>query len=773
MAYSTDAVIPKVWRFADIPQSLVTKLFACSGAEADRHLERLRKQHTDAAWVTETLTKLPAPSLAVLSILADYDGMLVEHDLYVYANHRFGLKRDEIQVAIDPLMRDLLVVPLQTSWSGHALALVEPAAHTIIDQVLDLDLPSISGAPLVPRSLHDGGRTLLAACAALRHVEIKLTQAGLPHRAGLKRLAKQLGLEEAVLDEVLLAGLAAQLLVEHPDNVVRPEFTRLDEAAHGRYAHAPRIDRLIARLGDHATPVPGELVTRWLLRASRATAQDGVDDHDDDDHVDRGDDDVVIARPSPLPLHVDHLGHLPHFVSGTVGEQAAFALSPPGGAPAASITPSFEVFLPPESRLADIVHVVACAELVRIDRVIVCRITKASVARAVATSSADELLAGLAAACRTPIPQNVAAAIGDWAAGTSHAVIATGRVIVVAAADQDRVFAALASLTPKILAPGVVLVPEDVPARIVNAALAKIGIHERAHGTGPRPRAVGPVGPARSARSAPSAPRVIPAVPAVDVAARLRDRMAAYRRGDPAERRLVPVHAATPSRTAEPDVDDLEVSAEVMQLLDAWERRQSVVLDEDDYFVCAAVLDVVAAHDRQFALAAPTLDVLLARVSKLFDRRALGGFSEKHRETLERVLPAARPTSERTPLPAGLAWQRDNVLARLQAAAKVHATVILDLGTMTRTMAVSRVIQRGAMWMALGEDPADATSFAMPLRMITGIAEAPPPTAPSAPGPWRPLDGQAPPPGHAACPCGSGRKYRNCCRTAQDGNHEN
>jgi len=30
--------------------------------------------------------------------------------------------------------------------------------------------------------------------------------------------------------------------------------------------------------------------------------------------------------------------------------------------------------------------------------------------------------------------------------------------------------------------------------------------------------------------------------------------------------------------------------------------------------------------------------------------------------------------------------------------------------------------------------------------------------------PWRPGHGEATPPGHVLCPCGSGMRYRHCCR---------
>ena len=63
--------------------------------------------------------------------------------------------------------------------------------------------------------------------------------------------------------------------------------------------------------------------------------------------------------------------------------------------------------------------------------------------------------------------------------------------------------------------------------------------------------------------------------------------------------------------------------------------------------------------------------------------------------------------------------------------------------------------------MVLGEDiDAEQDAIAVPLSSIIAVAELP---ASSLPG-WRPADGDKEPPGHIPCPCGSGRKYRQCCR---------
>jgi hypothetical protein len=111
-----------------------------------------------------------------------------------------------------------------------------------------------------------------------------------------------------------------------------------------------------------------------------------------------------------------------------------------------------------------------------------------------------------------------------------------------------------------------------------------------------------------------------------------------------------------------------------------------------------------------------------------------------------------------------------------------------------RYLEITQMIRRGATWMVLGEDLKNDGAAALRLDAIQAIAalpdgfgddddvtfsvlgafdddsgafedddaggnvgEAPRRT-------WRPGPGQAPPAGHVPCPCGSGVRYRSCCR---------
>jgi hypothetical protein len=116
------------------------------------------------------------------------------------------------------------------------------------------------------------------------------------------------------------------------------------------------------------------------------------------------------------------------------------------------------------------------------------------------------------------------------------------------------------------------------------------------------------------------------------------------------------------------------------------------------------------------------------------------------------------------PAAASIDWYTDDLAARLAAAAGTSATFTLDLGT-TRapTVRIGKVIARGTVTMVLGEDIVDDSAVAVPLHSIRRIGAAALATdAPRAP--WRPLPGQPVPAGHLPCPCGSGERYRACCR---------
>lgn len=85
----------------------------------------------------------------------------------------------------------------------------------------------------------------------------------------------------------------------------------------------------------------------------------------------------------------------------------------------------------------------------------------------------------------------------------------------------------------------------------------------------------------------------------------------------------------------------------------------------------------------------------------------------------------------------------------------------------------------GSMWFVLRDDLDDGTAVALALDKITAIAALPDDfdlddllpqerLVSSERGglsrPWRPPSGTPVPPGHVPCPCGSGERYRNCCR---------
>jgi hypothetical protein len=115
-----------------------------------------------------------------------------------------------------------------------------------------------------------------------------------------------------------------------------------------------------------------------------------------------------------------------------------------------------------------------------------------------------------------------------------------------------------------------------------------------------------------------------------------------------------------------------------------------------------------------------------------------------------------------------LAWVREEIGPRLQRIAG-EAPLALDLGSSIVSIHFSRLLQRGDTWMALGEEIDTGEAMAVPLPKVTGfamldrIAAAPDPE----PGPrGRAVVPAAAPnlPGHVRCPCGSGARYRNCCR---------
>jgi hypothetical protein len=194
----------------------------------------------------------------------------------------------------------------------------------------------------------------------------------------------------------------------------------------------------------------------------------------------------------------------------------------------------------------------------------------------------------------------------------------------------------------------------------------------------------------------------------------------------------------------------------------------------------ADLLVQLSARDiDQLFSGARNLDDLIKGVAKLVAQRSIG--------RPPAISHAPRASGPRTGSPqAGrprpvLLWQQEQLRPRLEAAAGRAEWIALDAGGSVRFVEIERVARRGSMWFVLGEDLEDGTAVALALDQITAIAALPDDVdlddllaqehaAPSERGgasrAWRPPPGTPVPPGHVACPCGSGERYRSCCRRA-------
>lgn len=783
----------RAWKFADLDPKIIATQMGWKAAQAKAELAVLRRQHADAAWIDAALAELSVPSLAILAALVDAGGHGPDREVLADAAQTHKISTSSLAMAVGPLLRKLLVVTTTTGRDTH-FNLVEPSAALIAARLENADIPPLpAGVPFVAAEGLDEGRALLAVCAALDHVELKLTQAGSPHRGGIKRIAKAIGLEDEMLDRLVILGLDLKILAQTDEDVVRPVASRLRELARGRvYPRLRILSAFVERLRTAGGPVPSDLVERWARAAWRT---------------------AIGAAPS-----ADLLGLVPGIRRGKVGEIDVLAAVALEGTASASITPSFEVFVPPESRAEHLVAILSCAELVRIDRVIVARITKTSVQRAVAVgSTAASIITILREASRTPLPQNIEAAIVDWAGGPV-ALTTVGRVVIVPVADEARVVAQLEPYAARVIAPGVLVVRSATPARALAGALARIGIPIRVF---EEPQVDDDVdvddddddGDGDRGERSPSIARLLP-LAAGDPA--IQRRFAAYQAGDADEIAKAPSgfsgagrasHAgAGGSPSGADDLDDGNedqfVSDRAIALIETWEDSRGCRLDDDVAMTAAALLDAISSVDQSYLLGAKSPAQLRDRLKQVAIHR--GGFEAlfaKNREFIEASLGsggvaeladlvrATRPElgngrsqvqpaaiSSRAGADSNREWYTRDLHARLLAAARTQSRYTLDLGGgRTHTVRIRKVIQRGSATMVLGEDVDDDSAMALPLGAILRIAE-PMPESPGAARPegtlntsspsmpWRPIEGQSPPAGHVPCPCGSGVRYRSCCR---------
>jgi len=163
------------------------------------------------------------------------------------------------------------------------------------------------------------------------------------------------------------------------------------------------------------------------------------------------------------------------------------------------------------------------------------------------------------------------------------------------------------------------------------------------------------------------------------------------------------------------------------------------------------------------------LDGLLAALEEVkqsvLDREPLDavvGLLRADRAAGNAVVPAPRPVGvTRGNAPRGMRL-RD----RLVWAKSSGEPIALQFRSGRRaTVRVIDVVQRGSATMLLGEDVETDVAMALRLDEIDRVIDAPDDAPAGADRtPYSPRPGEPAPAGHLPCPCGSGEKYRRCCR---------
>lgn len=301
----------------------------------------------------------------------------------------------------------------------------------------------------------------------------------------------------------------------------------------------------------------------------------------------------------------------------------------------------------------------------------------------------------------------------------------------------------------------------------------------------------------------------------------LRRRFAAYRAGNPAELAKVatlPKSVPPPPSPRDPGSNEppegTSCSDRAIALVERWEDDRNCRLPDEIASVLATLLDVIPDVDQRFLLAAKNRRQMIDRITIVMNQRGgLEAFIAKNRDLVEQTIgpelldlvaagrnarasvdSRAAPNVDRTSsaghgaggtradhgvsASSNLQWYTQDLHAYLAAAARTSATYTLDLGGgRTPAVRIRKVIERGTVTMVLGEDIVDDSAIAVPLRSILRVAETPttdPPNQPAAVprGPATPTSptlrvlagGKPALAGHLPCPCGSGARYRACCR---------
>jgi hypothetical protein len=148
------------------------------------------------------------------------------------------------------------------------------------------------------------------------------------------------------------------------------------------------------------------------------------------------------------------------------------------------VSPDFEVVVLPEGDVSDVIHRLdAYAQRVRTGDVVHFRLTKESVESAVADGRRiEDLVEFLEARSRSPLPQNVAYSLRDWASSVAFATVERGVVLHVESPDVlDRALAVpgIESLLVRRLGPTDALLREEPSDRRTLSDLRSAGVRVR------------------------------------------------------------------------------------------------------------------------------------------------------------------------------------------------------------------------------------------------------------------------------------------------------
>jgi hypothetical protein len=355
----------------------------------------LQRVLADEQRLLATLMAMSFEGLLVAEVIVEAGGEIAESPLRAELSRRHGFDRKAQDLAIRRFHEHAWFAMMSTS-SDPIRILVQPAAETIARLVRGVSLPEPppgSARGVVRAAASPDDRRLVALVAATAHVDLRMTAGGLPHHANVKKLAKRVGLEPVETERVYAGALRDGLFL-----------------ARGRVL-APDVERLLARARSPRSHPPGDWIGgRWVSLDALARAwNESI----------RQSYTGPLWRPELLDglelETIDHEGH--RFVRRPERTRTGDG----------HVTPSFDVMLGPAADLEMVASVGLFAELTRVDHVLSHRVTRESVANAVALGiDADWMLRVLALVGPHGVPENVATTLRDFAASARTVELALG-----------------------------------------------------------------------------------------------------------------------------------------------------------------------------------------------------------------------------------------------------------------------------------------------------------------------------------------------------------